>query len=398
MLFDPNEHEPLRGRPWDDSSARDFIRSLCEEAEAAYSERLLWPEHPMDADWSPGTPLQSLFWGASGVAWALAFLKDSGMIEGLSRDYPQVLGHVLRSYRENPDTEKPAPGFLMGEAGILYASFRFERQPSTADSLHEALRKSIARPELELMWAAPGAIVIAGRMAEWTGEERWVAVAREAAKHLVSTWKSEGADPRLWTQDLYGSTRKYLGALHGLAGNGFALMKALPHLGPLDRSLILEQLSETLLQTAAVEEDLANWAPVFGDEREKWMIQWCHGAPGMITSFAPFPREHSDELDNVLLQAGKLVWRAGPLRKPFGLCHGTAGNAYAFLALFDRTGDGIWLDRARAFAMHALEQSESQRAIVGCRRYALLTGDLGLALCLWSCIAEDARFPLLELI
>ncbi|HUP58299.1 MAG TPA: hypothetical protein VM598_12655, partial [Bdellovibrionota bacterium] len=227
MLFDPNEHEPLRGRPWDDSAARDFIRSLCEEAEAAYSERSLWPEHPLDADWSPGTPLQSLFWGASGVAWALTFLKDSGMIEGLSRDYRQVLQRVLRSHGENPDTEKSAPGFLMGEAGILYAVFRIERKPSTADALHEALQKTIARPETELMWAAPGAIVIAERMAEWTREERWVAVIRESARHLVSTWKIEGSDPRLWTQDLYGSTQKYMGAVHGFAGNGLALMKAL---------------------------------------------------------------------------------------------------------------------------------------------------------------------------
>ena len=28
---------------------------------------------------------------------------------------------------------------------------------------------------------------------------------------------------------------------------------------------------------------------------------------------------------------GELTWRAGPLRKGPGLCHGTAGNGFAFL-------------------------------------------------------------------
>ena len=35
---------------------------------------------------------------------------------------------------------------------------------------------------------------------------------------------------------------------------------------------------------------------------------------------------------------------AGPLRKGAGLCHGTAGNGCAFLALHARTGDERWLD------------------------------------------------------
>ena len=45
---------------------------------------------------------------------------------------------------------------------------------------------------------------------------------------------------------------------------------------------------------------------------------------------------------------GELTWRAGPLVKGSGLCHGTSGNAYAFLVLHRRTGDELWLDRARA--------------------------------------------------
>jgi len=89
-----------------------------------------------------------------------------------------------------------------------------------------------------------------------------------------------------------------------------------------------------------------------------------------------------------------LTWRAGPLRKGANLCHGTAGNGYAFLALLERTGDERWLTRARAFAMHALDQVERARSTHGRGRYTLWTGDLGTALYLADCIDGGGELPL----
>jgi Lanthionine synthetase C-like protein len=60
------------------------------------------------------------------------------------------------------------------------------------------------------------------------------------------------------------------------------------------------------------------------------------------------------------LAGGELTWHAGPLAKGSNLCHGTAGNAYAFLVLHRRSGDELWLDRARSFAMHAIGQVDRQ--------------------------------------
>jgi len=102
------------------------------------------------------------------------------------------------------------------------------------------------------------------------------------------------------------------------------------------------------------------------------------------------------ELDRVLIRAGELVWRAGPLRKGPNLCHGTAGNGYAFLKLWRRSGEPRWLERARAFAMHAAEQVRAARQQHGLGRYSLWTGDVGVALYLASCIDGDARFPTLD--
>jgi hypothetical protein len=101
-------------------------------------------------------------------------------------------------------------------------------------------------------------------------------------------------------------------------------------------------------------------------------------------------------LDDLLWAGGELVWTVGPLAKGAGLCHGTAGNGYALLKLFRRTGDALWLERARAFAMHAIGQAERDLARYGRRQHSLWTGDPGLALYLWSCIRADDAFPTLD--
>lgn len=46
------------------------------------------------------------------------------------------------------------------------------------------------------------------------------------------------------------------------------------------------------------------------------------------------------------LRCGDVVWNWGLLKKGYGLCHGTAGNAYAFLALYRHTHDPKHLYRA----------------------------------------------------
>src|SRR3954452_14242244 len=61
-----------------------------------------------------------------------------------------------------------------------------------------------------------------------------------------------------------------------------------------------------------------------------------------------------DAWTELLLAGSHLMWDTGPLRDRAGLCHGTAGNAYALLALWQRTADELWLARARRLREHAL--------------------------------------------
>ena len=122
-------------------------------------------------------------------------------------------------------------------------------------------------------------------------------------------------------------------------------------------------------------------------------MQYCHGAPGVIVCLGRFP---GDEIDPLLLAGGEAIWAAGPLRKGSNLCHGTAGNGYAFLSLFERTRDSRWLQRARSFAMHAVAQFEADAAHFHDLRYSLWTGDLGLAVYLGDCIRGRGAFPTVD--
>lgn len=52
------------------------------------------------------------------------------------------------------------------------------------------------------------------------------------------------------------------------------------------------------------------------------------------------------------LQCGEVVWYFGLLKKGYGLCHGAAGNAYTFLALYRQTQDPKHLYRACMVRAH----------------------------------------------
>ena len=63
--------------------------------------------------------------------------------------------------------------------------------------------------------------------------------------------------------------------------------------------------------------------------------------------------------------------------------------------MFERTGDELWLARARQFAMHAVEQYESELAKYGHPRFSLWTGDLGLAIFLRDVLRQKVSLPVL---
>ena len=389
-LYDPASHETARSGTWGEERVRATIRELAAEADAAYDERSQWPLHPLDEDdgyVAPPTGFSELYLGSAGVLWALDRLAREGAIPrrvGDDRAVRAAYDSYLTGGGEQLET-----GFLVGQVGILLACYRLAPEERVADALHELIRQNISEPRCDVIWGAPGTMRAAWWLWHWTGEERFAALWCESADAVWDLWRFDAElDCHVWGFRRQGRVDHIVGAGHGLAGNISSLLQGEELLTEARREALHGRARQAALTLALRADGLANWPPKVGDEGPH-RVQWCHGAPGVITSLAALPAE--PELDELLVEAGRLVWQAGPLAKGPGICHGTAGNGYALLALHRRTGDPIWLGRARDFALHAVEQRHRQGT-----RYSLWTGDLGLACYLWDCIAGDGGVPTLD--
>jgi hypothetical protein len=280
---------------------------------------------------------------------------------------------------------------LFGDLGTLLVAMRLRPDAATADAIHERASANNTLPIRELMWGLPGSMLACVFMSKMTSETRWRELYVKQAVRLLDELADTELGP-LWTQDLYGSHQQWLGPVHGYAGNMIPLIRGWAWLGDDQQARVAEAVPRTLMANAVQSAHGVQWHPVAGRTGGPRLCQHCHGAPGMVTTLADAPFS-TPELEALLLGGGEFTWHAGPLAKGSNLCHGTGGNGYAFLKLHRRTRDERWLARARAFAMTAIEQCREARERCGRGRYSLWTGDLGLAVYLWDCLAGEARFP-----
>ena len=402
MLHRAERHEALSDAAWSEARARETMAAIVDETVARFHPRALWPAHPGDTEdeGRPG-PIYPLYAGAAGVMWTLHRLHALGAAE-LDAGFSAALDDTLAGLLETShavlaadDTERAS--FFIRDAGILLLQWKRLGGNERADALYAVVEGNLHHPARESLWGSSGTLVAAIHMAEATRDPRWAALLRRGIDILLEQMHeaAHSAAPqrpvRIWTQDLYGRTLQYMGAGHGFAGNVYPVLRGAPLLDPA-QVRAFEDLTYDALDVCAVREgDAVNWEPMFdpaaAGHGSRMLMQDCHGAPGIVNRLAASTHEG---LRALLVAGGEAIWRAGPLVKPPGLCHGTDGNGYAFLKLFDATGDERWLDRARAFAMHACAQSDRQAAATGHRRYSLWTGDLGLAIYLQACLDAPA--------
>lgn len=391
-LYDPARHEPLAAAEWNERRVRDEIAAICRDAETAFETHRLWPMHPEDDE--PGTPadgiLRGLMVGAAGMVHALDRLGRASFYE-TSLDLAAIAGGLHEAALASPDEEGAGASLMVGSSGILLVAHRLAPSAATADALADAIAANVEHSANELLYGAPGTMLAARAMHARTGEERFAELWRASAGELLGRQESDG----LWTQDIFGRHDRCLGAAHGFAGNILALLAAPEWL---DAAPSVEAGALATARAFALEDGgLASWHVVPGGypNGNPPRLQWCHGSAGVVTSLSALAPD-DDGHTALMMAGGELVWTGGPLAGNAGLCHGTAGNGFAFLALFERTGDALWLERARAFAMHGLEQVNRLRVATGRGRYSLFTGDAGAALFAAACLTGEAGFPGLD--
>src|SRR5205807_1026945 len=185
---------------------------------------------------------------------------------------------ALELERAEPDAaedEHYRPGSLpFGETGPLLVAFLLSSDAQLADDLHELVLGNVDNPTDDISWGAPGTLLAALAMHEWTGDERWLRAARASA----TAFRARRGEDGVWRQDddYHGLT-----TLHGAAGNTLALLRVEP-----DDALAAETAA-VLARHAVRENGLANWPgavdrPLVRPRDGRICLQWCTGAPGVI--------------------------------------------------------------------------------------------------------------------
>ncbi|CEP00529.1 Lanthionine synthetase C-like protein [Plasmodiophora brassicae] len=128
--------------------------------------------------------------------------------------------------------------------------------------------------------------------------------------------------------------KQYLGAAHGLAGIVYVLLHVRLKDERLDRDVM--DVAERCLNRMVSHLQLSTGnfpSKVYAradSRREGDLVQWCHGAPGIVPLLCRV-RASESRMPAAISSALDHIWQRGLLTKGVGLCHGIAGNGYAFL-------------------------------------------------------------------
>ena len=408
-LYEAERHEALIGAEWNEDRARDAIDRIVADSERSFTPEGLWPVHPLDR--SPERPPDSIkymYHGAAGVIWALTYLAETGATAVKGDYFPtvrQLIPRIRDDLAKYPEVRKymgsEMASYLLGGAGILLLEWKLAPSENVARHLYADIEARIGDAR-GIAWGGAGAMLAALFMYERTNDARWKELFLRSFEPLWEQWHyADEAGCHLWRSSLYGVTENAHRGDSRIRRQCVCDVSWTPSTRADPADEMLRRIHETVRATASIEGPYANWPNNVGPTDRPtpltMVVQHCNGAPGIINCLAEFPNDARWPIDDLLLQAGELVWAAGPPIKMPSLCHGAAGSGYAFLKLYARTGDDRWLERARKFAMHAIEQSDRALEEYGQRKYSLWTGDLGLAIYLWDCVRGTSKFPTLDI-
>lgn len=401
-LFEPDRHEAVADVAWDEGRAKSEIAEIAKSAANARLSSGYWPGEDVAGD---DTFPDALFLGAAGIIWAARALGARGYDIDLSGfDRPELAWDVgLRERYEAYFKGYGVPvsqSFLFGPVGTLILEWKLNGDAATLDCLDTLIGDNKIHPWMENLWGAPSTMLAAGHLFDATGEERFAEHVRCGAEYLWDRLEDcEEMDCRVWDILLYGKAMKLTGAGHGFVGNVFPVIRNLALFDEADQKKWMDLVYNTVTTSALAQDGLVNWPPVVDKAPQlpdKILVHQCHGAPGFVIGLISLFGLGRSDFDDLLLGAGELIWHAGPLKKYPCICHGTAGNGYAFLKLWKATGDEKWLARARAFAMSAVAQRTARLEAGEASRSSLWEGDMGLAMYLADCIEEKSEFPSLD--
>ncbi|KAG4075003.1 hypothetical protein HA402_014582 [Bradysia odoriphaga] len=201
---------------------------------------------------------------------------------------------------------------------------------------------------------------------------------------------------------------EYLGAAHGLCSILHMMLESpwfkrngdAPNFTNISKTKLLD-IKNSIDGFVALQDHDGNFPCAMEDlgyPNDNPLIHWCHGAPGaiylLIKAYLVFREE---KYLNSCRRAADLIWHYGLLRKGPGICHGVAGNGYAFLIMYRLTGEVRYMHRATKFAEFLKSSEFLQRSRTPDCPFSLYEGLAG-TVCFLIDLLEPQRscFPFMD--
>jgi eukaryotic-like serine/threonine-protein kinase len=179
-----------------------------------------------------------------------------------------------------------------------------------------------------------------------------------------------------------------LGMAHGWAGVLYAMMRWCASTGARPPVGLARRLDE-LAACAEPAGRGMRWAYHTGRGGERvagYVAGWCNGSAGFVHLWTLAHRELGRPA--YLERAIQSAWHAWEDRESgTSLCCFLTGRAYSLLNLYRHTGDGAWLERARALGARAAHEVLRRRGTLP-YQWSLYKGDVGVAV-----LAADLEHP-----
>lgn len=296
----------------------------------------------------------SMYLGTAGIVHFLVALHAATGEKRYLQAAERAGEGMIRRY----ETLGPAsPGLYIGQAGPALALLELSR--ATGDDRYRGAAEEQAgwiaqQPAVwsDLMNGPPGYGLLFLALHEATGDERWLDAARRCVTALQETAEPFGEEGSIWPCRLEGEWRWVNpGLAHGTAGTA-VFLHTMARIGPPSGAGEIGQKADAVLrQTADAREGGLDWRHSIEPDGGKFLVQWCHGAPGVGVAWLYSPAADAVEIAQA---AGRVTWAAGDNRAQASQCHGVCGNAETFIELYRHTRDQEWLERADRFAELAL--------------------------------------------
>ena len=265
----------------------------------------------------------NIYSGISGVAW---FLYKSNLLS--SEDLEQYLVQAEKELSRSKNFTTPQHSFILGELGPKLLRSCITKSLNELKSFLERPISDKHTDALDIFLGLPGValglLLIRNELETDIFDDYLYDIfikIKKSKKHShednVYYWEV------VLPENYENRYHQYIGISHGSAGN-YSILHRIANVLSLksDTEWLQDNLYKLLVATMYTKNGTAHW-PAKRNQKNRDLVQWCHGAPGIIHATEHFS---TDKFGKIVTSAMQTTLQEGVLEKGYNICHGTSGN------------------------------------------------------------------------